>query len=69
VGGRKLAGILAEARDGIVVLGICVNVLQTAGELPKGATSLRLEGSRLGRAELLAAALAELEAAYDAWNG
>jgi len=69
VGGRKLAGMLAEARDGIVVLGIGVNVLQTAAELPEGATSLRLEGAAVGRAELLAAVLAELEGAYQAWNG
>jgi BirA family biotin operon repressor/biotin-[acetyl-CoA-carboxylase] ligase len=67
VGGRKVAGILAEARDGVVVLGMGVNVAQAASELPEGATSLRLEGSTVGRAELLAAVLAELEAAYDAW--
>ena len=69
VGGRKLAGILAEARDGIVVLGIGMNVLQAAEELPEGATSMRLEGSTVGRAVLLVAVFAELETAYDAWNG
>jgi BirA family biotin operon repressor/biotin-[acetyl-CoA-carboxylase] ligase len=68
VGGRKLAGILAEARDGLVVLGIGVNVTQSEGELPEGATSLRLEGAPVARAELLAEILARLESAYDGWN-
>ena len=67
VGGRKLAGMLAEARDGIVVLGIGVNVLQTAAELPEGATSLRLEGAIIERPQLLADILALLENAYAGW--
>ena len=67
VAGRKLAGILAEARDGIVVLGIGVNILQSADELPQGATSLRLEGASVSRAEILAAILERLELAYGDW--
>jgi BirA family biotin operon repressor/biotin-[acetyl-CoA-carboxylase] ligase len=67
VGGRKLAGILAEARDGIVVLGIGVNVLQDAGELPERATSLRLEGANITRPQLLAEILDRLESAYAEW--
>ncbi|MDX6479467.1 MAG: BirA family transcriptional regulator [Gaiellaceae bacterium] len=67
VGGRKLSGILAEARDGTVVLGIGVNVLQTADELPAGATSLRLEGATISRPELLAGILERLELAYSDW--
>ena len=72
VGGRKLVGVLPEARYGRVVLGIGVNVNQTAGELPretaKPPTSLRIElGRELARAPLLAAILAELERGYDAW--
>jgi BirA family biotin operon repressor/biotin-[acetyl-CoA-carboxylase] ligase len=67
VGGRKLAGMLAEARDGIVVLGIGVNVLQSAAELPEGATSLRLEGAIVERPQLLADILALLENAYAGW--
>jgi BirA family biotin operon repressor/biotin-[acetyl-CoA-carboxylase] ligase len=67
VGSRKLAGILAEARDGIVVLGIGVNVLQTAAELPEGATSLRLEGAHVERPQLLADILERLEKAYAGW--
>ena len=67
VRGRKLAGILAEARDGIVVLGIGVNVLQAADELPEGATSLRLEHASVVRPQLLAEILDRLERAYGGW--
>ncbi len=46
VDGRKLAGILAEVRDGHVVVGIGVNANHEAGDLPADArvppTSLRL---------------------------
>jgi BirA family biotin operon repressor/biotin-[acetyl-CoA-carboxylase] ligase len=72
VAGRKLAGILPEARSGRVVLGIGVNVNHEAAELPtdtaKPPTSLRVElGRPVERAPLLAAILAELERGYDAW--
>ena len=72
VGGRKVAGVLAEARDGRVVLGIGINVNQTAEELPAEprlpATSLRLEtGAEQPRAELLALVLERLERRYDEW--
>lgn len=72
VGGRKTAGVLAEARDERVVLGIGVNVHQTEAELPvetdTPATSLHVEsGARVDRAELLATLLEELERGYDAW--
>ena len=72
IGGRKTAGILAEARDGRVVLGIGVNVNVTARDLPQGidppATSLLLEtGSELDRVELLVEILGRLERAYDDW--
>jgi len=72
VGGRKTAGILAEAREGRVVLGIGVNVNVPAQELPQGidppATSLMLEAGReLDRAELLVKLLDRLERAYDGW--
>jgi BirA family transcriptional regulator, biotin operon repressor / biotin---[acetyl-CoA-carboxylase] ligase len=74
IGGRKVAGVLPEATSGRVVLGIGVNVNQAEDELPgaavKPATSLRVElGHELERAPLLAALLAELERAYDAWAG
>jgi BirA family biotin operon repressor/biotin-[acetyl-CoA-carboxylase] ligase len=71
--GKKVAGILPEATQGRVVLGIGVNVNHTAGELPadtvKPASSLRVEtGREHDRAEVLAEILLELEQAYDAWN-
>jgi BirA family biotin operon repressor/biotin-[acetyl-CoA-carboxylase] ligase len=71
--GRKVAGILAEASTGRVVLGIGVNVDQTAEELPtetaKPPTSLRIAtGREWARAPLLAAILLELERRYDDWQ-
>jgi BirA family transcriptional regulator, biotin operon repressor / biotin---[acetyl-CoA-carboxylase] ligase len=74
IGGRKVAGILAEAREDRVVLGIGINVNVGADELPQEvdapATSLQLEtGTRHDRAALLAAVLERLETAYDTWLG
>jgi len=72
VDGAKVAGVLAEARDGVVVLGIGVNVNQTPDELPFGqqppAASLRtVDGVERERAPLLASLLAELERHYGRW--
>lgn len=72
VGGRKVAGILAESNDQRVVLGIGVNANQTEDQLPADTetepTSLRLEvGGPVDRAQLLAAILMRLEGAYDRW--
>ena len=72
IGGRKVAGILAESSEGRVVLGIGVNANQTVEQLPVDAksepTSLRLElGTPVSRVRLLAAILLHLEHAYDAW--
>jgi BirA family biotin operon repressor/biotin-[acetyl-CoA-carboxylase] ligase len=72
VGGRKVAGILAEAREGRVVLGFGVNVNLAAEQLPqevdRPATSLLVETRReLDRAELLAELLERFERRYDAW--
>jgi len=72
IGGRKVAGILAEARDERVVVGIGINVNLAEGDLPTDvdtpATSLLLEsGRRVNRARLLAELLVRLEARYDAW--
>ena len=73
VQGRKIAGVLPEAIVGRVVLGIGVNVNQTADDLPsdtaKPPTSLRVEtGREWPRAPLLAAILLELENRYDDWQ-
>jgi len=72
IGGRKVAGILAESSEGRVLLGIGVNANQSAEQLPADAdtepTSLRLElGEPVDRAVLLAAILGRLEHAYDTW--
>ena len=72
VGGRKVAGVLAEAREERVVLGVGINVNVPAEELPREvdlpATSLLAEtGRELDRAELLAELLERLERRYDRW--
>jgi BirA family biotin operon repressor/biotin-[acetyl-CoA-carboxylase] ligase len=72
IGGRKVAGILAEAREGRVVLGIGINVNVPEDELPtevgRPATSLLVEGGRaVDRADLLVALLDRLERRYDDW--
>jgi BirA family biotin operon repressor/biotin-[acetyl-CoA-carboxylase] ligase len=73
VEGRKLVGVLPEAAEGRVVLGIGVNVNQATDELPTGTpkppTSLRVEtGREWRRAPLLAAILLQLEQHYDGWQ-
>jgi len=73
IAGRKAAGVLAEAQNGRVVLGIGVNVNQQADELPPKtqlpATSLRLEvGRPVDRATLLVELLERVEQAYDGWG-
>lgn len=66
---KKIAGCLAEGRDGTVVLGIGVNVGQTAGELPEGAGSIRtLTGRSWDRGDLLSRLLDDLGHRYAAWR-
>ena len=70
---RKVAGILAELSDGVVVVGIGINVDQSRDELPLDAPtepgSLRsLTGSSFSRAEILASLLLAFEEGYDAWR-
>jgi BirA family transcriptional regulator, biotin operon repressor / biotin---[acetyl-CoA-carboxylase] ligase len=72
VRGRKVAGVLAEARGGDVLLGVGINANASREQLPTdtalSATSLRIETGRpVDRAELLVTLLDELERAYDAW--
>lgn len=74
VGGRKTAGILAEARNRRVILGIGINVNVGPDQLPEGleppATSLLAELRRpVDRVELLVTLLEVLERRYDAWVG
>ena len=72
IGGRKVAGVLGEALDGRVVLGIGINANVPERELPVDvripATSLLVEsGSPVDRAALLVELLAALEARYELW--
>jgi biotin-[acetyl-CoA-carboxylase] ligase BirA-like protein len=60
--GGKLAGILAEAQEGRIVLGVGVNV----GAAPYPGAALL--GASVDRAELLAELLARLERAFEAWE-
>ena len=71
--GRKVAGILGEARDGRVVLGVGVNVNVPPGALPGAvdtpATSLLVEtGLPTDRGALLAEVLDAFERRYDEWS-
>jgi BirA family transcriptional regulator, biotin operon repressor / biotin---[acetyl-CoA-carboxylase] ligase len=66
---RKVAGCLAEGRDGAVVLGIGVNVNQTSEQLPEGAGSLRtLVGREWDREALLSSLLDDLDLRYAEWR-
>ena len=70
--GLKVAGVLAEAREERVVLGIGINVNIPEEQLPQEvdvpATSLLVEtGREVDRAELLVELLERLERRYDAW--
>ena len=70
---RKVAGGIAELKDGAVVLGIGLNVNQKPDELPSQtrtvAGSLRsVTGREYERATILADLLLELELRYDVWR-
>ena len=72
IGSRKVAGILAEAREGRVVLGVGINVNVAEDDLPtevdRPATSLLVEiGRNVDRGKLLVELLEQLERRYDAW--
>jgi BirA family transcriptional regulator, biotin operon repressor / biotin---[acetyl-CoA-carboxylase] ligase len=66
--GAKLAGILAEAGGGAVVLGVGLNVSTRADELPDTGTSLELvRGGPVDRGALLLGFLRAFERRYRAW--
>jgi BirA family transcriptional regulator, biotin operon repressor / biotin---[acetyl-CoA-carboxylase] ligase len=70
---RKVAGVLAEARDGVVVLGIGINVNQRFAELPTetkvpAGSLYSVTGREYERGRILADLLLELEHRYDAWR-
>ena len=65
---RKVAGCIAELRDGAVVLGIGVNVNQTREQVPENAGSLyTLTGRAYAREELLETLLQDLGRRYGEW--
>ena len=73
IGGRKVAGVLGEASEDRVVLGVGVNVNVPPDRLPTDvrlpATSLLAElGDSVDRRDLLVELLVELERRYDAWS-
>jgi BirA family biotin operon repressor/biotin-[acetyl-CoA-carboxylase] ligase len=70
---RKVAGVLAEAANGRVVVGMGVNVNQTREQLPAEAQTppgslYTTDGVRRQRAPLLAKLLRQLERDYDQWR-
>jgi BirA family biotin operon repressor/biotin-[acetyl-CoA-carboxylase] ligase len=70
---RKVAGILSELSEGVVVVGVGINVNQTRDELPLDAPtepgSLRtLTGDTHDRAVLVGSLLFRLERIYDGWR-
>jgi BirA family biotin operon repressor/biotin-[acetyl-CoA-carboxylase] ligase len=74
VGGRKVAGILAELTQGpagpVVVIGLGINVSLTEAELPvPTAISLSLAGATVDRTVLAAAVLRALSRRLDQWPG
>ena len=68
--GRKLAGILAEAGNGAVVVGAGLNVSTTPDELPEGGSSLVLAGAApdVDRGAVLIGYLRALERRYRDWT-
>lgn len=66
-GGRKVAGVLVEVRDGLALVGIGVNVLQQAGDFPEElrgrAVSLHQLGSDVLRIEVAEGLVRELHRA------
>ncbi len=65
-GGKKLAGVLVEVRDGLAVVGIGINIKQLAGDWPAVLASregspaqLGFEGTRIDVACLLVGALTQ----------
>jgi BirA family transcriptional regulator, biotin operon repressor / biotin---[acetyl-CoA-carboxylase] ligase len=70
---KKVAGVLLESVDGVVVCGIGVNVNQSREQLPAGASlapcSPRSVTGRVhDRGDLLVALLERLEHAYAGWR-
>lgn len=73
IGNKKVAGILVERVDtpdgSAAVIGVGLNVSQTAADLPDGATSLEHEtSSRIVVNDVLEVLAAHLDAGYERWR-
>lgn len=70
IGDKKVAGLLAQATDDGVIIGIGVNVAMTADELPvETATSLAITGSnKLDRNLMLGEFLNRFEVNFEKWD-
>lgn len=67
-GGRKIAGVLIEVREGVAMVGIGVNVLQEEADFPSDlagrAVSIAQLGSRCGRLDVACQILTQLDAVF-----
>ena len=66
--GKKVCGILVEARDGAAVIGIGINVAVDPRELPEIATSLRAAGASADPYHLTGELCRRFAAWYDVWT-
>ena len=66
--GQKVAGILIEAKDGAVVVGVGMNVTTQPTALPETATSLAACGAACDPYTLTAEACRRFEGWYDSWR-
>ena len=70
IGAKKIAGILTEAKDGTVVIGIGINVSTAPADLPDTATSLAAAGEKnLDLFHLTARLYRRFFRWYDLWSG
>ena len=66
--GKKVAGILTEAKDGAVVVGIGINVTTDPKDLPDTATSLAACGAACDLYQLAAELCRKFDGWYDIWS-
>lgn len=65
---RKVGGLLVEAKDGAVILGVGVNVTTDPARLPETATSLTVAGAACDPVHLTAVVCRQLDGWYDTWS-
>jgi len=66
--GKKLAGILTEAKNGSVVIGVGINVSTTPADLPDTATSVTAAGKDCDPLHLTARLYRRFFRWYDVWS-